>query len=152
MTETKHQSEVRTIDYTGVWSQYGIDPRQLLGVDPRTLPGPQVIQGGALMVKKFKGGKASLWLYKNSRGQLAVTIRYVKTGRKLRVDLAAVDQPGWRTLNETLQAACDHGYLRLRRDRKEELEKRAAEEAAVKAQEMAMAVDAQENSATQSAA
>ena len=52
-TEITDGADKRTVDYSGVWAQYAIDPRQLLGVDPRTLPGPKVIQGGVLMIKKI---------------------------------------------------------------------------------------------------
>jgi hypothetical protein len=161
-----NKSEKRTVDYSGVWAQYGIDPRQLLGVDPRTLPGPQVIRGGVLRLKKYTGRKAMLWLMKNQEGVYRVTIRYAKTGRKYSADIDVIDQPGFRTLNETLQAACDHGYLRLRRDRQEDLERqkkdpelqredqerRDAERSAVRAQEVEMEFEAVEDEVVEPAA
>ena len=159
-TKEANSSEQRTVDYSGVWAQYEINPRHLLGIDPRTLPGPKVIRGGVLLLKKYTGRKAELWLMKNQQGVYRVTIKYTKTGRKYTADLDVIDQPGFRTLNETLQAACDHGYLRLRRDRqekdpelhREDKERRDAERSAVRAQEVEMEFEAVEDELVEPAA
>jgi hypothetical protein len=116
----------------------GINLRQF-GIDPASgvHGGGEVLSGGALVIRKYKGRAAQIWFYRSASGELRLTVKYVKTGKELRVPLQVIDQVPWRTLDQTLEAAAAHGFLRLKRDRKAEMEAlREAERSAVSAQEI----------------
>jgi hypothetical protein len=140
--EARTTNEQKTsVNYSKVWESCGINPRQF-GMDPVTTPGPEVLPNGALVIKSYKGKAGQLWFYRSVNGDLRVTIRYTKTGKDMRARLASIDQPPWRTLHQTLEAAAAHGYLRLKRDRKAEMEaRREAEKSAVSAQNIEEAVE-----------
>jgi hypothetical protein len=134
-TETSN-SHSNSWSRAAVFADYGIDLRQF-GIDLRKdLPErvkayPVVLKNGCLQILKYLGRKATLYLWRTPQGEYWVTIKYIKSGKRLRVPLEAVAQPAFRSLHETFTASAEHGFLRLRRDEEEAEKCRNADRAAV---------------------
>jgi hypothetical protein len=128
--KSKHANLVDVFAAYGInFRQFGIDLKKGLPEGCRAVP--VVLKNGCLQILTYRGRAGTLYLWRTPQGEYWVTIKYIKSGKRLRVPLEAVAQPAFRSLHETFQASAEHGYLRLRRDEQEAAKCREADRAAV---------------------
>jgi hypothetical protein len=140
--ETEVTSVKKAPDYSRFWDSMRMN-LHALGLDPVKTPG-RLLDSGVLLIKRWKGAKASITLYVRRDQALGIKAAFHKTGKSISARVSECDVPGYLTVAEYAERMAKHGYLRLRQPRTESSVKEAptqkAEQAELPIDTMAAAI------------
>lgn len=118
---TSTTSPEKVVDYSHAWNAVGMAAlAKAAGLNIRTAKPPVLLASGIQIIASWSGEKAKVCLYKRHDSKLAVSVRFLKSGKKCSALLDQIDVQPWRTVNEVCELTARHGYLRLRQPRMEE--------------------------------
>ncbi len=105
----------RLVDYSHAWNAVGMAGlAKAAGLNIRAAKPPVLLASGIQIIASWSGEKAKVCLYKRHDNKLAVSVRFLKSGKKCSALLDQIDVQPWRTVSEVCELTAKHGYLRLR--------------------------------------